>query len=114
MRVSRLHLWLCSGYLAVGVLGCHHHHPHEQTVYVEPQPSVAVVQMPPAVIVEPRPYSPGGNYRWVEGYWAWRGDRYVWQRGYWVVPPRGYREWVPPRYEPYGRGYRYTPGYWRR
>ena len=84
-------------------------------VVVQPPPQPVVVQQPPpAVYVEQRPYAPGPGYVWVDVYWAWNGYQYVWQRGYWAAPPEPTVIWVQPRYEHYDRGYRYTPGYWRR
>ncbi len=112
MKLMRAGL-LCSSCLALGLVGCYHHHYHEEAVYVQPQPYVVAPTPPPPVIVEPQPYAPAPNYHWVPGYWAWQNGRYGWVRGYWVVPPRGYHEWVAPRYERHGHEYHYHPGYWR-
>ena len=46
-------------------------------------------------------YAPGPGFVWVDGYWDWR-------------PPRPGAVWVPHRWVPYGRRYRFVRGYWRR
>jgi hypothetical protein len=54
------------------------------------RPGRYVVQPPPPPA--PRyavPRSPGRNYVWVPGYWAWAGNRYVWQNGFWTRQNRG-------------------------
>ena len=114
MRSIQTLRWASSGAVVLMTMaGCHHDRP--ERVYVEPQPEyVEVAQAPPTVIVEPRPYAPGPGYMWIDGYWGWGGDRYVWERGHWAAPPRGYSVWVGPRYDRYGRGYRYAPGHWSR
>lgn len=113
MRSTHRLGWACSGAVVLALAACEHHHHQTEQVYSEPQVAyVEVPQAPPAPIVEPRPYPPGPGYIWVDGYWAWSGDRYVWERGRWAVPPRGYSAWAGPRYERYGHGYRYAPGHW--
>lgn len=73
----------------------------------------AYVPPPPAAYGESPGYAPGPGYVWVDGYWDWTGAQWAWTRGYWAVPPRPYARWQRPRYERYGRGYRYHRGYWR-
>src|SRR5262245_13303080 len=89
--------WLCV--LGLGTLmvvaGC--------TTYAPPPPAPAVyppVASPPPVPppqVEAQPPSPGPEYVWVPGHWAWRPafGRYVWLPGHWVVPAERGLVWVP-------------------
>jgi hypothetical protein len=109
-------VWACGGLVALGLAGCYHHH-HEEEVYVAPQPAYVVAAEPPPggtlVVAEPRPYQPGPGYIWIDGYWAWNGQRWVVEHGHWAVPPSGRRVWVAPHYERYGHEHRYVPGYWR-
>jgi hypothetical protein len=78
--------------------------PDRQTIIVQTQPPALQAESPP-----PRPSS---DYVWVPGYWAWQNNRYVWVAGRWTIPPRVGATWVPPRWEPEGRGFRYYDGYW--
>jgi hypothetical protein len=59
--------------------------------------AVPFAPRPPRVeIVPPRPH---GDALWVDGSWAWQGDRYRWEPGAWVVAPEGGRlaRWVVVR-----------------
>ncbi len=69
---------------------------------------------PPAPYVEVRPYAPGPDYAWVNGYWHWDGSQYVWMRGRWEpVPATGY-SWVPHGWIRDRGVYRFHPGRWVR
>jgi hypothetical protein len=59
-------------------------------------------------------YAPGPGFVWVDGYSDWRGGNWFWAGGSWVRPPRPGAVWVPHRWVPYGRRYRFVRGYWRR
>jgi hypothetical protein len=92
--------------------------PATQQVVVAPQASpapVVVVTAPPpprheVVVGRPSPY-----HIWIDGYWAWRGGRHVWIAGHWERPPRGYRNWIAPRWErSRGGGYVFIEGHWGR
>ena len=72
-----------------------------------------VVREPPGERVEVIPVTPGTEYIWVKGHWAWRHNDYEWIPGHWVVPERGFREWVPGRWERERRGWYYIEGRWR-
>jgi hypothetical protein len=77
-----------------------------------PAQTIIVQQQPPAVQSESPPPRPSSEYVWVAGYWAWENSRYHWISGRWTIPPRAGSNWVPPRWEPEGRGYRFYDGYW--
>jgi hypothetical protein len=83
---------------------------------VQPDPDddgpVVDVEPPPPLYEAPVP-PPAVGYVWIGGYWNWVGARHVWVRGYWA-PPRVGLVWVPHRWVRYGRGWRMTPGSWRR
>jgi len=69
------------------------------------QPGYVVVSQPPPpapqqVVVA----SPGPNYIWVPGYWAWQG-RWVWVSGAWVARPRPQVVWVPGYWSHRSHGY---------
>jgi len=86
-----------------------------QPVYVEPEPQYIIVQQaPPPIIVERRPAPPSSAHIWIEGSWNWNNSRYVWVAGRYEVPPQADAVWVAPRYESDARGYRYTPGQWKK
>jgi hypothetical protein len=57
--------------------------------------------------------APGPRHAWVDGYWAWRGNRYVWIPGRWRKIPRGRSAWVPGYWTPRGGGWVWIEGYWR-
>ena len=54
----------------------------------------------PAPLVEPVLVSPGPEFIWVVGTWAWLGDRWLWRPGYWHRPVRPYP--YPPHSGPPG------------
>ena len=87
----------------------------QQPQYVEPQPQYVIVQeAPPPMMVERRPPPPSAGYLWIDGYWNWDNQRYSWQAGRYVVPPQADVVWVAPRYDRDARGYRYSPGQWKK
>ena len=53
---------------------------------------------PPELPVYEQPISPGDDYIWTPGYWAYGDDDYYWVPGTWVMAPEV--------------GYLWTPGYW--
>jgi hypothetical protein len=50
---------------------------------------IVVPTPPPVVPVEIMPPQPRKDAVWLDGQWAWGGDRWQWKRGGWVVPPEG-------------------------
>src|SRR5262245_12064636 len=84
-----------------------------------PPPIEPLVTAPPAMQspqVEAPSASPGQEYVWVPGHWAWRPilERYVWLPGHWVVPPDRGLVWVPGHWMWGPRiGYHWVEGYWR-
>jgi len=77
---------------------------------------VYVTQAPPPMqqeVIEARPVRPSPGHAWVPGYWTWRNDRYEWMGGHWERPPTASADWVAPRWEREGSGFRFYEGYWR-
>jgi hypothetical protein len=54
-----------------------------------PGSSVVVEGTPPAPYAEVVTESPGVDFAWVGGYWAWNGG-WLWRPGYWHRGPVGY------------------------
>ena len=50
---------------------------------------IVVPGPPPVVPVEIVPPQPRKDAAWVDGQWAWGGDRWQWKLGGWVIPPEG-------------------------
>jgi len=69
---------------------------------------------PPPMRYERRPPMPGPGYAWVDGYWAWRGNRYVWVPGRWDRPPYAGAYWSHGHYDRYDNGWAYHDGHWDR
>ena len=119
MKVLQAVMWVTSGVVGLGLLGCDvfvggREHASREVVYAQPRSEYVIVQeAPPAVIVERRSSPPSGEYIWIDGYWHWNSRQYVWQGGHWARPPHERAVWVAPRYERREQGYRYTPGEWR-
>jgi hypothetical protein len=130
MKFQKTMMWSALSVLAIAGTGCelvvdrHSHDEHylqpqpvyvQPPVYVEPQPQyVYVQQAPPAIIVERRPAAPSAAHIWVDGYWNWENQRYTWQAGSYQLPPQPDVIWVAPRYENDAKGYRFTPGQWKK
>jgi hypothetical protein len=117
MKALQALMWVASGVVGLGLLGCDLTigRSSPQRVYVaQPQPDYVIVgEAPPALIVEQRSSPPSGDYIWIDGYWDWNGRQYAWLGGHWDRPPHEHYIWVAPRYESYQQGYRYTRGQWR-
>ena len=78
-----------------------------------PQNTIIVQQAPPPPMREYIIERPSPRYVWIDGYWAWRGDRHVWVPGRWDLPPRERLVWVEPRWERRSNGYVFVEGSWR-
>jgi len=52
---------------------------------------VVVVPRPPADQVEEPGPTPGTEYVWIRGRWAWNGRAWVWRHGHWEVSRPSYR-----------------------
>src|SRR5215813_10829702 len=74
---------------------------------------VRVTVAPPAVRIEAQPPAPSPRYRWIAGFWAWRGGRQLWLTGHWALPPAPGYVWEPARWERQGDGWMFYEGYWR-
>jgi hypothetical protein len=71
-------------------------------------PTGSVPPPPTTVVTDPVVVSPGPDYVWVSGYWAWDGFRWVWVSGSWVLPPYSGAVWIGG----YWRGGIWYRGYW--
>src|SRR5882724_8286902 len=80
-------LWLMMAGCGVGVRA-----PAGGVVYASaPPPVTAEVDIQTA--------SPGPDYVWVGGAWAWGPERrWNWERGHWDRPPHPGAHWEPHRY----------------
>jgi hypothetical protein len=69
---------------------------------------------PPLAQSEVMVASPGPDYVWVGGYWAWRPGptSHTWVKGHWERPPQPRAAWREPRWEKRGKGYIFIRGSW--
>lgn len=74
---------------------------------------VWVSTAPPPRIHEERPYRPGPEFVWIEGYHQWNGASYVWVAGHWERPPRPHAKWHRGRWSHGDRGWYWVDGRWR-
>jgi hypothetical protein len=72
-----------------------------------------IVATRPTDVVYDRPVSPGPDYVWIDGDWAWSGGAYIYHQGYWGQPRAG-RHWETGHWQSHGSGWRWTRGHWRR
>ena len=98
---------LVVGVVAIGSIGACAANPRPRTNVVY------AVREPPVERVEVIPATPGTEYVWVKGHWAWRRNDYEWIPGHWVVPERGYRQWVAGRWAHDRYGWYFIEGHWR-
>ncbi|HUK13271.1 MAG TPA: hypothetical protein VLW17_08205 [Thermoanaerobaculaceae bacterium] len=68
---------------------------------------------PPTPYAEAQVVAPSPGFVWIGGYWGW-SNRWIWHSGYWARPPRVGAVWVAGRWNRGARGWRWTPGRWRR
>jgi hypothetical protein len=81
-------------------------------VYPNQPAEVEVDTDPPAPILETVPPSPGPDYVWVGGEWAWH-DRWTWERGHWGTPPHPGAIWVPHSYAVHNGKHVFVRGRWK-
>jgi WXXGXW repeat (2 copies) len=90
---------------------------HASTVSSPPPPPTPVEAIegsePPPPIVEQVIVSPGPDYVWISGYWAWHHHHWEWVRGHWDLPPRRGAIWVGGRWDHRGGRVIWVDGYWR-
>jgi|ERR1041385_232952 hypothetical protein len=68
---------------------------------------------PPRPIHEVRPYRPGPEYFWIEGYHRWTGAEYEWVPGHWEQRPRPHAKWNRGRWYHGDRGWYWVDGRWQ-
>ena len=71
-------------------------------------PTATVPPPPTTVVTDAVVVSPGPDYVWVNGCWAWDGFRWVWMPGHWMLPPYPGTIWI----DGYWRGGVWYRGYW--
>ncbi|HXJ03890.1 MAG TPA: hypothetical protein VNH65_02260 [Candidatus Acidoferrum sp.] len=67
---------------------------------------------PPELPVYEQPISPGDDYIWTPGYWAYGDDDYYWVPGTWVMAPEVGYLWTPGYWGEDGDDYVFHQGYW--
>ncbi len=89
-----------------------------QVVAVGPAPVVVLApNPPPQAEVEFRPPPPQNepNAVWQPGHWRWLGQsgaKWQWVAGGYVMPPPGYRQWVPGQWSLQAGGWAWVEGHW--
>ncbi|MGC1483610.1 MAG: YXWGXW repeat-containing protein [Candidatus Acidiferrum sp.] len=73
---------------------------------------VSIRIAPPELPVYEQPVSPGDDYIWTPGYWAYGDDDYYWVPGTWVVAPEVGYLWTPGYWGEDGDDYIFHEGYW--
>jgi hypothetical protein len=73
---------------------------------------VSVAIGPPPLPYYPQPFSPGINFIWAPGYWAYDPDGYYWVPGTWVLAPAVGLLWTPGYWGWRDGGYWWHRGYW--
>jgi hypothetical protein len=73
---------------------------------------VSVAIGPPPLPYYPQPFSPGINFIWAPGYWAYDPDGYYWVPGTWVLAPAIGLLWTPGYWGWRDGGYWWNGGYW--
>ena len=72
-----------------------------------------VIREPPHERLEVATRSPGAEYIWIKGHWAWRRNDYEWVPGRWALPEGRLRVWEEGRWEHDRAGWYYVEGHWR-
>jgi hypothetical protein len=67
---------------------------------------------PPELPVYDQPVSPGDDYIWTPGYWAYGDEDYYWVPGTWVMAPEVGYLWTPGYWGGDGDDYIFHEGYW--
>ncbi len=73
---------------------------------------VSIGIAPPELPVYDQPISPGDDYIWTPGYWAYGDDDYYWVPGTWVEAPEVGYLWTPGYWGGDGDRYIFHEGYW--
>jgi len=69
-------------------------------------------QTPPPPLEESETASPGPDYVWVGGDWAWNNG-WVWVGGRWAIPPYPHAFWYRGGWRDGRHGYYHDRGHWR-
>ncbi len=75
-------------------------------------PEMVVESAPPAPYTEVVPMSPGSDYIWLGGHWAWQGH-WVWIHGHYDHRPRHDARWSEGRWDHRSTGWVWIEGRWR-
>ncbi len=77
------------------------------------QRSVVIDHAPPPPRLEVVPLSPGRDYAWIPGFWAYHGGEWEWVSGCWVLRPGPKFVWSDGHWAKHGRsGYIWINGHW--
>jgi WXXGXW repeat (2 copies) len=113
MKISFLAFSVLSMAAALLFTGCVERHVYvSRPPAVVVQPAEVITQAPPAPLQEVYVASPGPEYLWQPGYWAWQG-RWVWMSGHWAHRPHARAVWVQGHWVHRGHGYVWIGGAWR-
>lgn len=107
-------LWIASSLAAVLTAGCagtYGYSTYDTYGYADLYGDVYTDIAPPEPLVEVVPPRPRPDYAWINGYWAWSGNRYLWRPGRWVARPAG-QVWLRHGWVLDDGRYRYVPGRW--
>ena len=74
--------------------------------------SVSISVAPPLLPVYVQPITPGPDYIWTPGYWAYGDDDYYWVPGTWVRAPEVGLLWTPGYWGWRDGFYVWNAGYW--
>jgi hypothetical protein len=79
-----------------------------------PKGTTIIEQPVPELIIEDPGRSPGHDFFWVGGHWAWQGV-WIWMSGEWRRHPHFHEgaQWMQGHWENRGRGHVWIEGYWK-
>jgi WXXGXW repeat (2 copies) len=113
MRKRKLIVLAAVGVIAAGILTAKAQPGFVPGSPLSPNTMMQAPSMPPPVPTMAVPRSPGPQFVWAPGSWAWNRSGWAWVPGAWVMPPRPGAMWAPGHWNRRGRGSRWVGGSWR-